>query len=45
MNENKVVERLGLTSLRDRKWYIQSACATTGEGLGEGLTWLAQKIK
>ena len=25
--------------------YIQSTCATTGDGLFEGLDWLAQEIK
>ena len=34
-------------SLRDVKqdWYIQSTCAVTGEGLVDGLSWLAPKIK
>ena len=26
------------------QWYIQSACATTGEGLYEGLDWLSNEL-
>ena len=26
-------------------WYIQSTCAVNGEGLVDGLSWLAPKIK
>jgi len=27
-----------------RSWYIQATCATTGEGLHEGLDWLATNL-
>merc|ERR1712217_867260 len=37
MAANEVTEKLGLNSMRTRQWYIQSACATTGDGLYEGL--------
>jgi ADP-ribosylation factor protein 1 len=37
-------EKLGLSSLRYRKWYIQSTCATTGDGLYEGLDWLSTNV-
>merc|ERR1711920_550064 len=33
----EVTEKLGLHNLRHRQWYIQSACATTGDDLYEGL--------
>ena len=33
---NEVSERL-----RNRKWCIQATCATTGNGLYEGLDWLS----
>lgn len=36
--------QLGLNSLRQRQWYIQSTCATSGEGLYEGLDWLSNTI-
>jgi len=37
-------EILGLHALRERHWNIQAACATSGDGLYEGLDWLAAKI-
>ena len=32
-----MTEKLGLHGLRHRQWYIQACCATTGDGLYEGL--------
>ena len=37
----EITEKLGLHSLRTRPWYIQATCATTGDGLYEGLDWLS----
>merc|ERR1712096_148080 len=45
MQCSEITEKLGLHSLRQRKWYIQSTCATSGEGLYEGLDWLSASIK
>lgn len=39
MNAAEITDKLGLHSLRQRHWYIQSCCATSGEGLYEGLDW------
>ena len=39
-----MTDRLALHSLRSRKWYIQATCATTGDGLYEGLDWLSSNI-
>ncbi len=44
MNAAEVTDKLGLNSLRQRNWYIQSTCATLGEGLYEGLDWLANQL-
>ncbi|XXG56232.1 hypothetical protein AAC387_Pa03g3706 [Persea americana] len=44
MSVSEITDKLGLHSLRQRRWYIQSACATTGEGLYEGLDWLSDNI-
>ena len=41
----EVADVLDLANMRNRQWYIQSTCATTGEGLVEGLEWLAESIK
>ena len=38
----QLAEALQLSSLRGRKWYIQACCATTGDGLYEGLDWLKE---
>ncbi|KAJ9468607.1 ADP-ribosylation factor [Diplonema papillatum] len=45
MSTAEVTDKLGLHSLRQREWYIQGSCATTGEGLYEGLEWLAGAVK
>merc|ERR1712096_59326 len=45
MQCSEITEKLGLHSLRQRTWYIQSTCATSGEGLYEGLDWLSASIK
>ena len=45
-----MTEKLGLHSNcncdlnNNRNWYIQKACATTGDGLYEGLYWLANQL-
>merc|ERR1712227_596096 len=40
----EVTEKLGLHSMRNRQWFIQSACATTGDGLYEGLDWMSRTL-
>ena len=40
----EITDKLGLNSLRQRHWYIQSTCATSGEGLYERLDWLSNNI-
>merc|ERR1711904_712813 len=42
MSTNEVVDKLGLPDIKGRPWFIQSACATTGAGLYEGLDWLSR---
>ena len=39
-----ITDKLGLHSLRQRNWYIQATCATSGEGLYEGLDWLSGQL-
>ena len=38
-----LAEKIGLHSLKN-KWHIQSTCATTGDGLYEGLEWLSKNL-
>ena len=45
MGAAEITDKLGLNSLRQRQWYIQSTCATTGDGLYEGLDWFAAAMK
>ena len=45
MTTAEIIDKLGLHSLRQRSWYIQGCCATSGEGLYEGLDWLASNVK
>merc|ERR1712154_221065 len=40
----EVTDKLGLHNMRNRQWFIQSACATTGDGLYEGLDWLSRVL-
>ncbi|KAL5247478.1 hypothetical protein ACHWQZ_G019380 [Mnemiopsis leidyi] len=45
MNAAEVTDKLGLHALRNRTWYIQATCATSGDGLYEGLDWLSTQLK
>ncbi|KAJ1547534.1 Arf GTPase arf1 [Cladochytrium tenue] len=45
MSAPEITDKLGLHSLRHRQWYIQATCATTGDGLYEGLEWLSTNLK
>ena len=42
---SELTEKLDLRSIRGHEWYIQACCAITGEGLVDGLSWLAPKVK
>jgi len=44
MSVAEVTERLQLNTIRNRAWYIQATCATTGDGLYEGLDWLSSTL-
>ncbi|KAI5441364.1 hypothetical protein KIW84_010723 [Lathyrus oleraceus] len=45
MTPTEVCEGLGLFELRNRKWHIQRTCGFNGDGLFEGLDWLASTLK
>ncbi|KAK2092396.1 Arf GTPase arf1 [Saguinus oedipus] len=44
MNAAEITDKLGLHSLRHRNWYIQATCATSSDGLYEGLDWLSNQL-
>ena len=45
MSPQEVTEALQLSKLKDKIWNVQPSCATTGEGLMEGLQWLSNNVK
>jgi hypothetical protein len=45
MTPMEVCEGLGLYDLKNRLWHIQGSCALKGDGLYEGLDWLAGTLK
>jgi Arf/Sar family protein len=45
MSPSEVGQRLGLYDLKNRTSRAVGACALTGEGLHEGLGWLAATLK
>jgi len=45
LTPEEIPDKLGLHRIRDRNWYVQPCVATTGDGLNEGLTWLAQNYR
>ena len=46
MSAAELTEKLSLNSAstRHRQWWVQSCCATTAEGLYEGLDWLSATL-
>ncbi|KAG7318943.1 hypothetical protein KOW79_017417 [Hemibagrus wyckioides] len=44
MPVHEMTEKLRLHAMKGRDWYIQSTCATNGEGLYEGLDWLSNQL-
>jgi len=44
MLASEVADHLGLGQIQGRKWYVQAACATCGEGIYEGLDWLSRTL-
>uniref|UniRef100_A0A8C5NXH0 ADP-ribosylation factor n=1 Tax=Jaculus jaculus TaxID=51337 RepID=A0A8C5NXH0_JACJA len=45
MNVAEITDKLRLHSLRHRNWYIQATCATSGDGLYQGLDWLSNQLQ
>eukprot|EP01006_Ploeotia_vitrea_P041110 TRINITY_DN66486_c4_g2_i1.p2 TRINITY_DN66486_c4_g2~~TRINITY_DN66486_c4_g2_i1.p2 ORF type:complete len:186 (+),score=28.44 TRINITY_DN66486_c4_g2_i1:88-645(+) len=42
---NEIGHKLNLKGLKQRNFFLQGCCATSGEGLYEGLDWLSTTIK
>jgi hypothetical protein len=46
MKPSDIVQKLGMNNLQGKhKWYIQSACAVTGDGLIESMLEMSNLIK
>mmetsp|Transcript_17466 Transcript_17466/g.39531 ORF Transcript_17466/g.39531 Transcript_17466/m.39531 type:complete len:207 (-) Transcript_17466:59-679(-) len=44
-NAGEIAQDLSLHTIRTHEWHIQSCCALTGEGLKEGLGWIAARVR
>jgi len=45
MPAHEIANKLELNRLRRSEWYIQACCATSGQGLYEGLDWLGAALQ
>jgi ADP-ribosylation factor protein 1 len=45
LTAKEITDWLYLNRLKGRDWHVQPCSATTGEGLREGLDWLANALK
>uniref|UniRef100_A0A6B2LLU4 ADP-ribosylation factor n=1 Tax=Arcella intermedia TaxID=1963864 RepID=A0A6B2LLU4_9EUKA len=45
LSVNEVTSGLELNQIKGRQWLIQACCATSGDGLYEGLDWLSSVLK
>ncbi|CDW56160.1 ADP ribosylation factor protein 5B like [Trichuris trichiura] len=45
MSSAEISHQLNLTSIKAQRWQIQACCALTGEGLRQGLEWMASHVK
>ncbi|RYR38506.1 hypothetical protein Ahy_A09g043549 [Arachis hypogaea] len=44
MTPAEITDALSLHSIKDHDWHIQACCALTGEGLYDGLGWIAGRV-
>jgi hypothetical protein len=46
MKPSEIIHKLGMNDLHGKhKWYIQSACAITGDGLADSMLEMANLVK
>ncbi|KAJ1690349.1 ADP-ribosylation factor [Rhynchospora pubera] len=45
MSAEEVGRGLGIYDLKNRTWHIQGTCALSGDGIYDGLDWLASTLK
>lgn len=44
MSPAEITDALSLHSIKNHDWHIQACCALTGDGLYDGLGWIAQRV-
>ena len=44
LSPNEVTQQLGMNEIKSRNWLVQGTSAQTGQGLKEGLDWLANTL-
>jgi small GTP-binding protein len=44
LSPKEITDKLSLHSIRNRKWMVQGASAVRGDGLTEGLDWIADTL-
>lgn len=44
MTPAEITDAMSLHSIKGHDWQIQGCCALTGDGLYDGLGWIAQKV-
>ena len=44
LSTDEVTKALGMESFKGRTWFVQGTSATTGQGLKEGLDWMASVL-
>eukprot|EP00343_Euplotes_focardii_P006832 CAMPEP_0205821276 /NCGR_PEP_ID=MMETSP0206-20130828/6319_1 /ASSEMBLY_ACC=CAM_ASM_000279 /TAXON_ID=36767 /ORGANISM="Euplotes focardii, Strain TN1" /LENGTH=178 /DNA_ID=CAMNT_0053116633 /DNA_START=116 /DNA_END=652 /DNA_ORIENTATION=- len=45
LSAEEVANSLEMNKITTHPWHVQPACATDGEGLDDGIDWLAERIK
>ena len=44
MSAGEMTDKLGLHGLRHRQWYIQACSASSGDGILDGMEWIATTL-
>lgn len=44
-NSGEIAADLALHNIRTHEWHIQGCCALTGEGLHDGVEWIATRVR
>jgi len=42
ISAGEIINMFGLNQVLDREWYVQTCCASTGDGLFEGIEWITK---